>query len=169
MKISTEELEANGYRLVDKLEFDELMPLMMPYLKKWNLATAGFVLSSFLCVLGSVFFFALNAKMSTIEKGTGAGYYFLGLILAYALIPLHEYLHALAYKAVGAKEVAYDVNLKKMIFLTVAHKFVAGSKEFTFVALTPFVVISALLVVLFPVVSLNWQFTILGALFMHTT
>ena len=57
MKISTEELEANGYRLVDKLEFDELMPFLMPYLKKWNLATAGFVLSSFLCVLGSVIIF----------------------------------------------------------------------------------------------------------------
>lgn len=169
MKISAEELEEKGYQLVDKLEFAELLPFLTPYFKKWNLAMLGFLLSNFLCVVATIFFFALHAKMNTIEKGTGEGFYFLGFVLAFGLIPLHEYLHALAYKAVGAKNVAYDVNLKKMIFLTIAHKFVANKKEFTFVALAPFVFISVLLGGLFPLVSLNWQFTILGALFMHTT
>jgi hypothetical protein len=169
MKISAEELEENGYKLADKLEFAELMPFLTPYLKKGNLAMVGFVFSNFLCVAASAFYFILNIKSHAVEIGSAAGYYFLGFVLAFGLIPLHEYLHALAYKAVGAKNVAYDVNLKKMIFLTIAHKFVATKKEFTFVALVPFVFISALLLGLLPLANLNWQFTILGALFMHTS
>lgn len=169
MKIPVEELEENGYQLTDKLEFAELLPFLTPYLKKWNLAMFGFIFSNFLCVVASIFFFAQHAKMNTIEKGTAAGYYFLGFVLAFGLIPLHEYIHALAYKAVGAKSIAYDVDLKKLIFLTIAHKFVASKKEFTFVALAPFVFISALLIGLFPFSSLNWQFIILGVLLMHTS
>jgi hypothetical protein len=169
VKISPQELENHGYRLIGKLEFAELMPFLTPYMKKGNIAMAAFVLSNFLCVVATVFFFVLHLNTHAVAIGSGVGYYILGWALAFGLIPLHEYIHALAYKAVGAKNIAYDVDLKKLIFLTIAHKFVAEKREFIFVALAPFAVISALLLLVFTQVPLNWQITMLGMLLMHTT
>ena len=52
--------------------------------------------------------------------------------------------------------------------MALADKFVANRKEFTIVALAPFIVISVTLLILFFIVSNIWTLTIAGILLSHT-
>ena len=60
-----------------------------------------------------------------------------GIGLSVMLMPLHKALHALAYKLVGAPLVSFDAQWKKLVFMAVAHRFVASRNEFSVVALAP--------------------------------
>jgi hypothetical protein len=90
------------------------------------------------------------------------------MLFVFLLIPIHEYIHVLAYKSQGALHTSYDSNWKKFYFMALADKFVANKHEFSIVALAPFVVITTMLgLALFWVEGL-WSFTIIGTLIMHT-
>lgn len=91
-----------------------------------------------------------------------------GIFLALALIPLHEFIHVLAYKSQGAKHTSYDANLKKFYFMAIADRFVANKKEFTIVALAPFVAISIVLFLLAVLSGPALSITFLSALLTHT-
>jgi hypothetical protein len=69
------------------------------------------------------------------------------------LIPIHEILHAIAYKICGAKKVSFDANLKQFYFMAMADQFVANRGEFIFVALAPFVTITLLGLLSLPFLS----------------
>lgn len=63
--------------------------------------------------------------------------------LLVAVLPLHELLHALAYRLVGARDIRWDYSFRMMAVWVVAHRFVVTARPFIFVALAPFVVINA--------------------------
>ena len=88
--------------------------------------------------------------------------------IAFLLVPLHEYIHVLAYKSQGATNTSYDANLKKFYFMALADKFVANKKEFEVVALAPFTSITTILIIFLFVVSHTWALTIVGILLTHT-
>lgn len=67
-------------------------------------------------------------------------------ILIVVVLPLHELLHALAYRAVGARDVRWEYSLRMGAVWVIAHRFVANARPFLIVALAPFVVINAILV-----------------------
>ncbi len=95
-------------------------------------------------------------------------YFSYGLLATFTLIPLHEYIHALAYKYVGAKNTSYDMNLKKFYFMAMADKFVANAKQFRIVILAPFITISLACLLLFFILSGNWIYFPIGLFFTHT-
>jgi hypothetical protein len=64
------------------------------------------------------------------------------------LLPLHEVLHAIAYRLIGARDIRWGYSLRMTAVWVIAHRFVAGTRGFVFVALAPFVVINGLLIVL---------------------
>ncbi len=72
------------------------------------------------------------------------------------------------YLRQGARNTSYNVNLKKFYFMALADKFVADRKEFSVVALAPFVTITAILIILFFVAGTNWQLTVIGVFLAHT-
>jgi hypothetical protein len=63
------------------------------------------------------------------------------------LIVLHELIHGLAFKMVGAPMVSYGCYIRKMLFYAEADRFVANRKQFTIVALAPLVAIKLLTLV----------------------
>ena len=91
-----------------------------------------------------------------------------GLAIAFLLLPIHEFIHVLAYRSQGAVHTSYNANLKKFYFLAVADQFVASKKEFQIVALAPFVVITSVGFVLLFFTTPLWSMTVLGALLTHT-
>jgi hypothetical protein len=91
-----------------------------------------------------------------------------GVYIASLLIPIHEYIHVVAYRSQGAANTSYNVNWKKLYFMAVADQFVAGRQEFQIVALAPFAIISTVLFIAFLLVSPVWQFAVLGTFFTHT-
>jgi len=90
-----------------------------------------------------------------------------GFAIALLIIPLHEWIHGLAYKYVGAKEISYTANWKKFYFTAQADHFVVNEKEFRLVAFAPFVVITSLALAIG--LAFGQYLLMLGLIFAHTT
>ncbi len=168
MKLRPDELSATGYVLLDKLGHKELVPFIRTYLKKRIKYTVFYCLSNIIVIGLAGYFFVNGSDMPDYTLETRFTHFAYGLAIAFLLVPLHEFIHVLAYKSQGATNTSYDVNLKKFYFMALADKFVANKKEFEIVALAPFVVITTLLAALIFVVKPAWILTILGILLTHT-
>ncbi len=168
MKLKPEELTAQGYVLMDSLGHMELIPFVRLYLKKKTPGGLIYMLANILIGAGAGFWFFYCYGAKTISLSSSFTHFSYGLAIAFALIPLHEYIHVLAYRWQGAIHTSYDVNWKKFYFMALADKFVANKREFCIVAMAPFVVISSVLLILLFFVSLPFTFTVLGTLLTHT-
>ena len=168
MKIKPEELADNGYVLMDELGHMELVPFIRTYMKKRTRYSIFFNLANILIFGFAGYSFMIGYNQPDFDPGNRFTHFCYGLAIAFTLIPLHEYIHVLAYKSHGAINTSYDVNLKKFYFMALAHKFVANQKEFTIVALAPFITITTILTVLLFMVNADWTLTIIGVLLAHT-
>ena len=168
MDIKPESLEANGYVLMEKLEHMELIPFVRMYMGKWTRSSIIYTICN-VFVFGATGYFLIHFyKEGAYTMEVGLIHLFYGFAIAFLLLPVHEFIHVLAYKSQGAKHTSYDANLKKFYFLAVADKFVASKKEFQMVALAPIVVISSVLLVTLFFTDPDWTMTVLGVLLVHT-
>jgi hypothetical protein len=93
----------------------------------------------------------------------------LGTLLVFTvLIPVHEVIHGLAYRLMGAPKVSYGVNWRKFYFYAVADHFVVGRKPFFIVALAPFAFVSVLAIVLTFFVPVELKGVLFSVLLMHS-
>lgn len=168
MKIQPSELESKGFVLQDTLNQLEIVPFVQIYLKKRTVFTVLYYFFNILALAATGLFFGINHATKAVSFSAGFSYFSYGIFIAFLLIPIHEYIHVLAYRAQGAEKTSYDVNWKKFYFMALADQFVASRKEFQIVALAPFVVISLALLVLLFLVNASWQFTVLGTFLTHT-
>ena len=67
-------------------------------------------------------------------------------IMFVVMLPLHELVHAVAYRVVGARDIRWDWSARMMAVWVVAHRFVADTRAFLIVALAPFLLLNALLI-----------------------
>ncbi len=80
------------------------------------------------------------------------------------ILPLHELLHAVAYRLIGARDIRWDYSLRMAAVWVIAHRFVTTVRPFVFVALAPFVVINAALIaaaIVWPQWAVFFLFTLL--------
>ena len=168
MKIRPDQLPEKGYFLLDKLEHKELPVFLRKYLNKRSTISIVFYGLNIFFLLIAIFLFVVNFQQEMLTNLDWAYHYFIGFSIAFLLVPLHEYIHVLAYKSQGAKNTSYDSNIKKFYFLALADKFVANKNEFRIVVLAPFISISMILLLLLTISSYNWSLTILGILLCHT-
>lgn len=123
----------------------------------------------------SHYIFSAILFLLLILSGFKGGYSFLeslnkfsnAVLIFFILIPFHEYLHGIAYKFFGAKDVRFRFSIKKLYAYAVAHNFIAGNKEFIVVAVTPFVVINSLLTILM-IIFPQHSFLFISVLLVHT-
>ncbi len=167
MQCAPEELSENGYVYLDKMEHTNILPFISLYLKKKT--TVVLLYNTFLgvglgCLIFRCWYCYNNFDLSI---GQCLNYVSFGIALSFTFVPLHEFIHVLAYKWQGAKHTAYDVNLKRFYFLAIADKFVANKKEFTIVALSPLIIISLLGILVLFFTSMIWSVAILGLLLTH--
>ncbi|HMM11670.1 MAG TPA: DUF3267 domain-containing protein [Bacteroidales bacterium] len=164
-----DDLPGQGFRLVDELSHADLTPFLMKYLKLrgrfikvWLVATAINVL----LLTSLVTMLMLRGKAGF---GTLAESVLPALLLLLLLIPLHEWLHALAYRCAGSKKVSYIINWKKLYVAALADRFVISRKPFYAIALAPFVIISSLLfIALLVCTNPFWQLAMATTLLLHT-
>ncbi len=168
MNLKPEELADNGYFLLDSLDHQDLIQFINTYLKKWMRFSMIYLVSNLVFIAAIFFYCWRNYGTDNFNFGDGLMYFSFGFAIAFLLIPLHEYIHVLAYKSQGADQTSYDVNLKKFYFMAIADNFVATRKEFQIVALAPFTTITTVLLVLLFFAGNLWIFAILGTLLVHT-
>jgi hypothetical protein len=168
MDIKPDQLVEKSYVLLDKLEHEELVPFIRTYINKRTKYSVFYYLSNFI-VFGLVgYFFVHGYNSPDYSLGNRFTHFSYGLAIALALLPLHEYIHVLAYKSQGATNTSYDANLKKFYFMALADKFVANKKEFEVVALAPFITITTLLLLLLCIGNTNRSLIISSVLLAHT-
>ena len=93
----------------------------------------------------------IDAQDTTFRAG------FAAFALAFAalfvvILPVHELLHAAAYRLAGARDIRWDYSIQMAAVWVVAHRFVASTRPFLFVALAPFAINAVLIAaaILFP-------------------
>jgi hypothetical protein len=168
MEIRPDELSEKGYFLLDKLEHNELSVFLRKYINKRTTISIVFYGLNIILILVAMFLFVTNIQQGLLTNLNWAYHYFIGFSIAFLLVPLHEYIHVLAYKSQGEKKTSYYSNIKKFFFMALADKFVAAKNEFTIVALAPFVLITSILLLLLTISPYSWTLTIVGILLCHT-
>ena len=149
---------------LDELGHKELVPFIQKYMKKRTKYSLIYYISN-LIVFGLVgYLFVQDFNLPDYSFGERFTHFSYGLAIAFALLPLHEYIHVLAYKSQGATNTSYDANHKKFYFMALADKFVANKKEFEVVALAPFIIITTTLIIILFIVSSAWTLTITSIL-----
>jgi hypothetical protein len=78
-------------------------------------------------------------------------------------------LHGIAFKIFGARKLKYGKDLKQMMFYVTVHQFVMNRKEFSVLALMPFVVITLFLLIMEWILPNTYIWLFLSAIFWHAT
>jgi hypothetical protein len=169
MAFSIEDLDdPKNFRLLLTVPYENLAEFVFEYLKKKSVMTILFwsVCVVFLCL--------------TISIRIRIGHYFhyshilfhsvLGMIiLPILIIPIHELLHIIPYYFSGARNIRIGMDLKQYLFYVTTHKYVASPVQFRIVAVTPFIIISAVLVFLIFLLPGLWKWSLSVFLFAHAT
>jgi hypothetical protein len=168
MNLKPEELETNGYILLDEMNHSEIKPFVKKFIAKGGWFSSIYYFSVFGSLALLLFFcvklhhsenYPINKILVRVS---------LGVLLTFALVPFHELIHGLAYKMAGAKNTSYGINLRKFYFLAIADKFVTGKREFKIIALAPFLIISLTLLMVSFATSDPWKVILLTALLIHS-
>lgn len=130
------------------LKYDDIISFVFSYIKKSTPAVYFYFISN--ALLLSVFLYLFIS-------GFGHNFRFLmkqliaGIIVgSFLIIPVHELIHGLAYKIIGAPKIHFGADLRQMIFYVAADKYPVGRKGFYFIALAPFLFINlAVIAILF--------------------
>lgn len=162
-----EQLVARGYELHSSFSHQDLVHFIKPYMEKpnrfarfykWSLALL------FLLAMGVAGFVVGSGKFSF----QMLNYFLIGIALVIFLIPIHEIIHGIAYKIVGAPSVQYGVVWKQAVFYAMADRHVISFSAFLLVALAPFVVINTLLLIGIFVLPAYWPCASFSMLLFHT-
>jgi hypothetical protein len=91
------------------------------------------------------------------------------IVLPLLSVPVHEFLHIAPFYLSGARNIRMGMDLSQFFFYVTAHRYVAGPRQFIIVALTPFLIISILLLYGIFTQSGLWKWSLSLFLFFHAT
>lgn len=156
----------NDYILKDTMSHKDIMGFIKPWMKKKNIYTRiySITLLAGLFIIGIYIGMMLSSGEFHIMT---LNYIFLGFGICFLIIPFHEWLHGVAYKLMGAESVQYRANWKKLYFYAAADGYPADFKEFRFVALLPFSVITVMGIMIVVGSGFEWATVMLGFIFGH--
>lgn len=139
---------------------DRLLTASLPMILLWIVMLTSTVMSV-------VFWPGLIFKMQEqqILKGFLAGTVLIPLLL----VPLHEGLHLVPFRLAGARDIRLGTDLRQGIIYIAAHRFVTGKRLLSFVAMTPFAIVTAGMIAAIALCPVWWQWVLSIALFVHTT
>jgi hypothetical protein len=160
--------ESHQFRLVESFSIDDMKQFLLRELgitppverKPTRLTPKTVIIFVSMAGVGGItgFYLAKNAAMVPwwhIPVAIG------GLLL---LMPIHEAIHALVFKALGAPDVGFGYSLKSLIIYAYAQRFVMTLRENAVVAAMPFLVITTGLVLawmVWPSLGLIWGIILL--------
>jgi hypothetical protein len=167
---STDLIDPDKYSLIEIVDYASILPFIRRYIKPREILMYSFYLllifTLFIWVYLSIELY-LN-RIFTIWQFFGISFFLL-IIPLIIIIPVHELLHGIAFKLMGAKKLVFGANVREMVFYVTADQFVLNKTMFYFLALTPFCAFSTFFIWLLFSSSLIIQW--IGALMlcMHTS
>ncbi|MCD4768582.1 MAG: DUF3267 domain-containing protein [Bacteroidales bacterium] len=156
------------FKHLKTLSYNDIVPFVFEYIKKYTFP-----------VLLAIFLICCTVVWMAVARVSLAGDYPLYIILKYSvtgfivipflLIIPHELLHIVPYYFSGARQIKIGAEWKSYYFYVTAHNHPVGYISFIIIAVTPFIVISSLLIILSSVTDPLWQWALSITLFVHTT
>lgn len=175
MRPTVDQLHTSGrYVLIESFKIDEMNQFIarelgmapqvarQPKKNNWQrwLLLVGMALTG--AALGYVGAASLKGQPGSGESMLGQiGAAFTGF---FVLLPIHEFIHGLAFKRIGSPKVGYGYSLKSLIVYAYSQNFPTTTREVAFVAVMPFLIITAGLVagwILLPAYPVFWGFSLL--------
>jgi hypothetical protein len=137
-----------AYRLVHELGFQDMIPFVLTHIREKGIMSATYMgvnLAMFGMIAGCIILGILDQSLTW---RAAFGQSLTGIICGSILvIPVHELLHGAAYRLLGAKSIRFGVDFQQFIFFVTADRYPVSGKQLYFLALTPFVVINAVVIV----------------------
>lgn len=164
-----EELDkGSGYEKVLTLHYAEIAPFVISHLTRFSMPMAVIWITAAASIFLSAWFWPglrYPAGDPQLIRGLAAGL----IVLPLLMIPVHEALHLIPFRLAGARDIRLGADLRQGIFYVTAHRFVAGRRLFAMVALTPFLVIAAGIIIAMAFCPAWWKWVLAMSLMVHTT
>ncbi|MGQ9902743.1 MAG: DUF3267 domain-containing protein [Anaerolineae bacterium] len=155
--------DTSQYQLIYELDMRNPMDFFGRYMFKLNLGSLAFYI--FAVVTAGMFI----AELTNPSYGAGSSVIqiILALIGSVVIVPVHEGIHAVTYKIIGAPAVRFVAEWRKGLIYTIANRFVVNQREYMWLAVTPLFAISIALGVLY-FLTPEYDLFIAGLLCFHT-
>ncbi len=136
---SIEELRnSEKYELIAQLNHRQIKEFVINQLTENGKIIKVYMIYQVLMILIGIFFFTRSIVLAFQSSFEPLYYTFAALVFSFSfLIIVHELLHGIALKIIGAPKVNFGGYLRKFIFYAEADQFVINRKQFAFIALTP--------------------------------
>jgi len=169
MAYKVEDLEDKAkFRQILSIPYNELIIFVFDYLKRRSGLLVFFYAA---CIIFSGI--AVNVRINIAGAFPSANILFhsvLGLVVFPLIsVPVHELLHIIPYYFSGARNIRVGMDLKQYLFYVTAHRYVASPLQFIIVAITPFLIISASIILLIFLLPGLWKWSLSLFLFVHAT
>lgn len=168
-KPTIEQLFTDEFEQLEVLPYSEMIPFVQRQFQKPTRITRLYISLNVFMLMGMIGLAYWQISIGKVAFWQLLNAVFLGFAVSLTvLVPLHEAIHGIVYKLMGAPKVSFGGNWRKFYFYAAADRFVAGEQAFRLVALAPFVVLSvlAILGLLFTAPFVQWL--LLGVLLLHT-
>lgn len=169
MSLSVNQIIAsNKYRHLLTLPNNNMVPFIFDYIKKRTpiiTITLSVLLLSVIPMVLTRISLAGVMPWHEVFKYSIAGFLIIPLLLA---LP-HELLHIIPYFFSGARDIRIGANWRDAYFYVTAHNHPVGRRWFLVIALTPAVVVTAVIICLLFMAPPPWQWSLACSLFTHLT
>lgn len=158
--------DLEGYVLFDKLYHNDLIPWIVRAMSYHTVYRYLFFGILFFTGFVTILWFLMTSSWNS-ELLIRILFFFSGFLVFLLLIPLHEYIHVLAYRYCGAHNARIRANWKYFYFYAWAKGFVATRKDLRIIALSPFIIINTFLVLFIFFLPDIYRAFFFGMILMH--
>ena len=152
------------FTLVEELDHDNLVPAVNRYLARASPVKYAYFAAKLLALVLAVYLVVRSGQPFV----DGFSQFGMGFLVGFLiLLPIHEHLHALAYRRFGATNVSVVYRWRSLNAYCAADRFVADARQFAWVCLLPFLVLTTALLLAVALFAPPRPF-LAGALLLHT-
>ena len=138
-----DELRNSGkYELLAQLNHRQIKEFVINQLSESGIIIKTYMIYQLVMILAGIFFFTRSIVLAFQSSVEPLYFSLAALVFSFSvLVVIHELLHGIALKIIGAPKVNFGGYLMKFIFYAEADQFVINHKQFAFIALTPLLVV----------------------------
>lgn len=167
--VSVDDLwNSDKYNHLRTLRYKEIVEFVFENIKLKNGATRWYFTYNLVNLLLLISLTIYGYSIGILIFNTVFKFFLLGLLAgSIAVIPVHEIIHGISYLMQGASKIHFGADFRQMIFYVASDKYILDRKRFFRVALSPFVVINLITILLTINLSAQWCIFTLSFLLFH--
>lgn len=140
-----DQINRNNYRLIEVIEFGRVIPFVLKSIKRIGIASIFYFIINGLSLLFLLVLMINSGVSGRLTVWKILQYTMAGIVSGTILIiPVHEFIHFLAYLFMGARKIKFGADPEQLIFYVTADRFPINRLQLTILAMAPFLAINIL-------------------------